>query len=99
MNPALQAVVTIVVGVGGCIGYYYFSNLLVDKVFFPVSGPNAGRNILRANMVRPWLFLLPAIVALGLYLAYPVFATAWLSLHQQRAGNVSEFVASTITAA
>jgi alpha-glucoside transport system permease protein len=43
-------------------------------------------------MIRPWLFLAPAIIALGLYLAYPVFATFWLSLHQQRAGNVSEFV-------
>jgi alpha-glucoside transport system permease protein len=92
MNPAVQAVLTIAIGVGGCIGYFYLSNLLVDKVFFPVKGPNAGRNITRANMVRPWLFLAPAIIALGLYLAYPVFATFWLSLHQQRAGNVSEFV-------
>ncbi len=92
MNPALQALVTIVVGVGGCIGYFYASNLLIDKVFYPAKGPNAGRNITRANMIRPWLFLLPAIIALGLYLAYPVFATAWLSFHQQRAGGVSEFV-------
>ncbi len=92
MNPAIQAVLTIAIGVGGCIGYFYLSNLLVDKVFFPVKGPNAGRNITRANLVRPWLFLAPAIIALGLYLAYPVFATFWLSLHQQRAGNVSEFV-------
>ena len=32
-------------------------------------------------MIRPWLFLLPALVALALYLVYPVFATFWLSLH------------------
>ncbi len=31
-------------------------------------------------MVRPWLFLFPAIFALGLYLAYPVFETLRLSL-------------------
>jgi alpha-glucoside transport system permease protein len=92
MHPAIQAVLTIAIGVGGCIGYFFASNLLIDKVLFPAKGPNAGRNITRANLIRPWLFLLPAIIALGLYLAYPVFATFWLSLHQQRAGNVSEFV-------
>jgi alpha-glucoside transport system permease protein len=92
MHPAIQAVLTIAIGVGGCIGYFFASNLLIDKVIFPAKGPHAGRNITRANLIRPWLFLLPAIIALGLYLAYPVFATFWLSLHQQRAGNVSEFV-------
>ncbi|GGW22212.1 alpha-glucoside ABC transporter permease [Gemmobacter lanyuensis] len=83
MHPAFQAVLTIVVGVGGCIGYFYFANLVLDKVLFPARGPQAGRNINRANMIRPWLFLLPALIALGLYLAYPVFATLWLSLHDK----------------
>ncbi len=71
---------TIVIGVGGCIGYFYFSNQILDKVVFPARGPNIGRNINRANQIRPWLFLFPAIVALGLYLAYPVFETLRLSL-------------------
>lgn len=87
MNPAIQGILTIVIGVGGCIGYFYFSNQLLDKVIFPASGPNIGRNINRANMVRPWLFLFPAIFALGLYLAYPVFATLWLSLTDRDAGG------------
>ncbi len=82
MHPALQALVTIVVGVGGCVGYFYASNLVLDRVLYPATGPNASRNINRANLIRPWLFLMPAIVALGLYLAYPVFATAWLSLNR-----------------
>lgn len=80
MHPAIQALMTILIGVGGCVGYFYASNLLLDRVIFPPRGPNAGRNINRANMVRPWLFLFPAIFALGLYLAYPVVATSWLSL-------------------
>ena len=92
MNPAIQAVLTIVIGVGGCIGYFYLSNMVLDRVIFPAKGEHAGRNISRANMVRPWLFLMPAIVALGLYLAYPVFATLWLSLSRQLPGNTSEFV-------
>ncbi len=80
MDAALLGLVTIVVGVGGCVGYFYFSNLILDKFIFPASGPNAGRNINRANLVRPWLFVLPAVLALGLYLAYPVVATFWLSV-------------------
>jgi len=82
MQQVLQALITIVVGVGGCVGYFYASNLFLDKVLFPAKGPNAARNINRATMIRPWLFLMPAIIALGLYLAYPVFATAWLSLNR-----------------
>ena len=80
MNPALQGLLTIVIGVGGCIGYFYFSNQFLDKVLFPAKGPNAGRNINRSNMIRPWLFLFPAIFALGLYLAYPVVETLRLSV-------------------
>ena len=87
MHPALQGIITIVVGVGACIGYFYFSNQLLDKVIFPPKGPSAGRNINRANMIRPWLFLFPAVFALTLYLAYPVFATFWLSLTDRDAGG------------
>ncbi len=80
MNPALQGMLTIVVGVGACIAYFYFSNVILDRLIFPARGPQAGRNINRANMVRPWLFLFPALFALALYLVYPVFATLWPSV-------------------
>jgi hypothetical protein len=36
----LQGIVTIVIGVGGCLGYFYFSNQVLDKVLFPA---NEGR--------------------------------------------------------
>lgn len=87
MSPALQGLLTILIGVSGCIGYFYFSNQFLDKVLFPATGKNAGRNINRANMVRPWLFLLPTMIALGLYLVYPVFATLWYSMTDRDAGN------------
>ncbi|MAZ16401.1 carbohydrate ABC transporter permease [Oricola sp.] len=87
MHPALQGLITIIIGVGGCIGYFYLSNLFIDRVLFPATGKNAGRNINRANMVRPWLFLFPAIFALGLYLAYPVVETLRLSLTDRSAGG------------
>ena len=83
MHPALQGLITILLGVGGCVGYFYLSNQFLDKVLFPPRGKKAGRNITRANLIRPWLFLLPALLALGLYLAYPVVETLRLSLTER----------------
>lgn len=87
MEAALLGLVTIIIGVGGCVGYFYFSNVILDRFIYPAEGPNAGHNINRANQIRPWLFLFPAIAALGLYLAYPVFETLRLSFIDRDAGN------------
>ncbi len=89
MSPLLQGIVTILVGVFGCVGYFYAANLILDKVIFPARGPNIGRNINRATAVRPWLFLFPAIFALSVYLVYPVIGSFWRSLFN-RAGD--EFI-------
>ncbi|MHA7776549.1 carbohydrate ABC transporter permease [Roseibium sp. M-1] len=86
-NPALLGLVTIVGGVGACLLYFFLSNVILDKFIFPAQGPNAGRNINRANLVRPWLFLFPALFALTLYLAYPVFETLRLSLTDRSLGG------------
>ena len=51
-----------------------------------------GHNINRANMVRPWLFLFPALFALSLYLAYPVVETLRLSLTDRLPGGGYKFV-------
>ena len=80
MSPMIQGMLSIVLGVGGCVAYFFASNLILDKVIFPATGKDAGRNINRANMVRPWLFLLPALLAVGLYLVYPVIGSFWRSL-------------------
>ena len=92
MHPALLGLVTIIVGVGGCIGYFYGANLFLDKVLYPASGPNAGRNINWANQIRPWVFLFPALAAMGLYLAYPVVETMRLSLSERLPGGESQYV-------
>ncbi|NBB96634.1 MAG: ABC transporter permease subunit [Alphaproteobacteria bacterium] len=86
MSPVLQGLLTIIIGVGGCVGYFYASNIILDKVIFPAKGPQAGQNINRANRVRPWLFLFPAMFALGLYLVYPVVGSFYRSLFN-RAGD------------
>lgn len=87
MHPALQGLITIFIGVGGCVGYFYLSNIFLDKVLYPARGPNIGRNIRRATLIRPWLFLFPALAALGLYLAYPVVETLRLSLTERVPGG------------
>lgn len=87
MHPAILAIFTVILGVGGCVGYFFASNLLLDKVLFPARGPQAGRNINRANLIRPWLFLFPALFALCVYLAYPVVETLRLSLTDRDQGG------------
>ncbi|MGZ2257462.1 carbohydrate ABC transporter permease [Roseobacter sp. A03A-229] len=89
MSPLLQGIITVVVGVGGCVGYFFLSNLILDKVIFPPRADNPGQNINRANLVRPWLFLFPAMAALGLYLVYPVVGSFYRSLFN-RSGD--EFI-------
>ena len=89
MPVIVQGLLTILIGVGGCIAYFFLSNLLLDRVIFPATGPNPGRNINRANLIRPWLFVLPAVLALGLYLVYPVVGSLWRSMFD-RSG--AEFV-------
>ncbi|AUM74522.1 carbohydrate ABC transporter permease [Paracoccus jeotgali] len=80
MDLFLMAVGTIVAGVAGCVAWFWGSNLVLDLIL-PPRGPQAGRNIGRAAMIRPWLFLGPAILFLGVYLVYPVINSFWLSLH------------------
>ena len=86
MSPLVQGMLTIVIGVVGCVGYFYASNLILDKVIFPARGQNAARNITRATAIRPWLFLFPALFALGLYLVYPVVGSLIRSMYD-RSGN------------
>ena len=89
MHPALLGLLTIIIGVGSCVGYFYGANVFLDKVLYPARGENAGRNINRANQIRPWLFLFPAIFALSLYLVYPVVGSFFRSMYD-RAGT--EFI-------
>jgi alpha-glucoside transport system permease protein len=81
----LSALVTIVIGVGGCLGYFYGSNLLLDRIF-PAAASNdaaAVRNLRIQAAIRPWLFLGPALIFLIVYLIYPVLQTVWLSFHDK----------------
>lgn len=80
MEQLAFASATIVIGIFGCVLWFWGSNWLLDRAL-PPRGPNAGRNIGRAARVRPWLFLGPALLVLGVYLVWPVVLSVWLSLH------------------
>lgn len=82
------AISTIAIGVFGCVAWFWGSNMVLDWIW-PPRGPKAGDNIRKANQVRPWLFLGPAILFLGMYLVYPVIDSFWRSLHN---ANGSRFV-------
>ena len=88
MEQVVFALGTILVGVAGCVAYFYFSNLVLDLIL-PSKGANAGRNINLTLTIRPWLFMGPAILLLSVYLVYPVINSVWLAVHDS---NAREFV-------
>ena len=74
---------TILIGVFGCVAWFWGSNWILDRIY-PPRGPDAGDNIRKASQIRPWLFLGPAILFLGVYLVYPIFDSLWRSVHNAR---------------
>jgi len=81
MERVASALITVIIGVGGAILYFYLSNLLLDTIFSARGkGPEAARNQKIAATIRPWLFLGPALIALCLYLVYPLVDSIRLSL-------------------
>jgi alpha-glucoside transport system permease protein len=85
MEQLLTAFATIIVGIFGAVTWFWGANWLLDRLL-PAQTPDRarnGQNLARAALIRPWLFLGPAIVALTLYLIYPVVASLWLSVHDR----------------
>ncbi|MBZ4022435.1 alpha-glucoside ABC transporter permease [Rhodobacter sp. TJ_12] len=84
MEQLMLAGGTILTGVFACVAWFWGANFVLDTVY-PPRGAHAGRNILRANMIRPWLFIGPAILFLGVYLVYPVFKSTVMSFQDSDA--------------
>ncbi len=82
MEQIFSALLVMLIGIAGCVIYFYGSNVLLDKLcrVQDVTPEIASRNMQRAAMIRPWLFMGPALLALGIYLIYPVFESLRLSL-------------------
>lgn len=84
-----SAIFVIIIGVGGCVAYFWGANRLLDLIFPSrgVSGATAVNNLRRQGYVRPWLFVGPALIILAVYLIYPVVATLWLSFFDRGGTN------------
>ena len=77
-----SAIFVIVIGVGGCVAYFWGANKALDLIFPSrgVTGASAIDNLRRQGFIRPWLFIGPAMIILTVYLIYPVIATVYYSL-------------------
>ncbi|QPC81651.1 sugar ABC transporter permease [Phototrophicus methaneseepsis] len=88
----INAVIAIVIGVGALIIYFFGSNWLLDNIFRDVVREDGHVEKSRESIreaIRPWLFVGPAIILLGLYLVYPAIQTVILSFFDE---NGNEFV-------
>ncbi|TBR41578.1 sugar ABC transporter permease [Marinomonas agarivorans] len=82
MAQLISALLVMCIGVFGCALYFYGANLLLDYCFPAKQRPYdvIARNLRIRNAIRPWLFIGPAMLALGLYFIYPIIDSVRLSL-------------------
>ncbi|KKX31997.1 sugar ABC transporter permease [Rhizobium sp. LC145] len=88
-SQIVSAFGAVIVGVFACALYYWLSDKLL-QVIFPVPEGNvraASVNLNRRAVVRPWLFMGPALILLVVYLVYPVLATFVLSFYDRSGVN------------
>ncbi len=86
----LQAVIAIVGGVGALVLYFWGSNTLLDFIFrdrFAENGSLLNSNEKIREQIRPWLFVIPALSLLFIFLIYPAFNTLDLSLRDETGRN------------
>ncbi len=91
MQQILSALLAILVGVGALVGYFYASNWLLDTLLadrIDSSGKRRSRERVR-EAIRPWLFIGPALLVLGVYLVFPAIQTFFLSFFGR---NSEEFL-------
>ena len=90
VGQLFSAILAVAIALGVSALYFVGVNMLLDKYLSAAPGETVSpkREQLR-TAIRPWVFLGPAIILLGIYLVYPVIATTWLSFHGR---NGDDFV-------
>lgn len=90
MEQILNALLAMTLGVGALVLYYFGSNwlleLLVRDTVAPDGSIKKSRDKLREG-IRPWLFVTPALLLLGLYLVYPAIQTVIASFYDKNGAN------------
>ena len=92
MNEILNALGVVAIGVGAMLLYYFGTDWLLES-FLKDRVDENGKVIksytnLRSR-IRPWFFVTPALILLGIYLLYPALATLYFSFFDK---NSEEFV-------
>ena len=82
-DQIVQTLSVVVVSIAFCLLYFAGSNFLLDRIISIPVGTLHGRELLRSK-IRPWLFLAPAVLLLGIYLLYPLVETLRLSFYDHR---------------
>ncbi len=79
MGQIIQAILAIILGVGGMMAYFYGGNYIAQNAM-----GDLGR-----KRVLPWVFVGPALLVLFIYLVYPTIYTFYLSFLN---GDSSAFI-------
>jgi len=82
-DQIVQTLTAVVVSIAFCLLYFAGSNFLLDRIISLPVGSLHGRELVRSK-IRPWLFLAPALLLLGIYLLYPLVETFRLSFYDPR---------------
>ena len=88
VQQIVGAVIAVAVALAACFAYFWGTNWLLDKTLATNNSMSVAtvtaRDLRRSN-IRPWLFLVPALFFLVVYLVYPVIETVRLSLFDKYA--------------
>ena len=79
-DQIVQTLTAVVVSIAFCLLYFAGTNFLLDRIIALPIGTLHGREKVRSK-IRPWLFLAPALLLLGVYLLYPLVETFRLSFY------------------
>lgn len=87
-SQILGGLLAIVLGVGASVLYFAGTNWVLDQAL----GERGGRGHVaarerRRESIRPWLFIIPAVALLTIYLIYPVYETLRLSFFDRGGVN------------
>ena len=86
MDQVFSAFFAIAVGVGAMVLYFFGTNWILDTLAADrtrADGTYVSRDKTR-KAIRPWLFVAPALLVLGIYLVYPAVQTFIWSFFDRR---------------
>ena len=88
VQQIIGAIIAVAIALAACFAYFWGSNWMLDRVLgsSPAMDPDVEtRRDLKRSAIRPWLFILPVLLFLVVYLVYPVIETVRLSLFDKYA--------------